>query len=285
MNNKHPKIQKQHRLSQVYLKKFGYLQDDVWMISVIKLGSKITENVKILEFTTEENIFDLPFGNIEEKRLFETLSGKIENQYNKLINNIENQNRLIPKDKDLLNHFVPNLLCRTTHFRRFINSLIENQESRKYLFDEITMFKGADSRIDIEVLIDISPPETRVNLITGILMNHLVYVFRHLKKIILKSPADYGWLTSDNPVYIDLQNDNGWLIPIEAEIYFPLSKKYCLFLFNENSKLNSNPLRKLKTDIVNTIDFNTFDTVAPKIARNLDKYLIFSERYEPSPIF
>jgi len=284
MNRKHPIKQKQHRLSQVYLKKFGYLQDNDWMISVMKKGNKITENIKISEFTTEVNIFDLPFGNIEERRHFETLSGKIENQYNTIINNIENQKRLIPKDKDFLNHFTPNILCRTTHFRQFVNWLIEDNELRKSLFDEITMFKGADSRVDFEILTEASPPETRINVIMGLLMNHLVYVFRHLKKVILKSPDSYGWLTSDNPVYIDSQNNDRWLIPIEAEIYFPLSKKHCLFLFNENSKLNSNPLRKLKIDSVNTLDFDTFNTVAIKIARNLDNYLIFSEKYKPTAI-
>lgn len=285
MKNKLPEIQKQHRLSQVYLKKFGYLQDNVWMISVMNLENKITENVKISEFTTEINIFDLPFGNLEERRYFETLSGIIENQYNKIIRNIENQKKLIPKDKDFLNHFVPNILCRTTNFRKFIDSLIENQESKKYLFDEITMFKGEESRTDFEILIKVSPPETRINVIMGLLMNHLVHIFRHFKKVILKSPNSYGWITSDNPVYVDLQNDDGWLIPIEAEIYFPLSKKYCLFLFNENSKLNFNPLRKLKADTVNTLAFNAFDSIVKKYARNLDKYLIFSEKYEPTSIW
>ena len=284
MNKQYPKTQKQHRLSQVYLKKFGYLQDDVWMISVLKLGSKITENVKILEFTTEENIFDLPFGSVEEKRHFETLSGKIENQYNKLINNIENQNRITPKDKDILNHFVPNLLCRTTHFRQFINLLVENQESRKHLLDEITMFGGGEARFEFEFLTVFSPPKVRINIIMGLIMNHLIHIFRHFKKIILKSPDDYGWLTSDNPVYIDLKDKSSWLISIDAEIYLPLSKKYCIFLYNENSNLNSNPLRKLKKDVVNRLDLNTFETLASKIARNLDKYLIFSEKYQPTII-
>jgi len=284
MNNQYPKTQKQHRLSQVYLKKFGYLQDDVWMVSVLKLGSKITENVKILEFTIEENIFDLPFGSIEEKRHFETLSGKIENHYNKLINNIENQKRITPKDKDILNHFIPNLLCRTTHFRQFINLLVENQESRKHLLDEITMFGGGEARFEFEFLTVLSPPKVRINVMMGLIMNHLFHIFRHFKKIILKSPDDCGWLTSDNPVYIDLKDKSNWLIPIDAEIYLPLSKKYCIFLYNENSNLNSNPLRKLKNDVVNRLDLNTFETLASKIARNLDKYLIFSEKYQPTTI-
>jgi len=279
---KHPEIQRQHRLSQVYLKKFGFEQDGEWIVSVMKLGSGKTKNVKISEFTAEENIFDLPFKDFELRRHFENLSSKLETDYPRLINNLNNQKQLTPKDKDLLNHFVPNMLCRTSHFRFFIDLLIEDMETRKKLLNEITIFQEDNGQT--EFLLDILKPETHLNIVVGTLMNHLVYVFAHFKKIILKSPKGYGWLTSDNPVYMDFQNKGEWIIPIEAEVYFPLSKEYCLFLFNEQSELNSNTLRNLKKDKVNQIDFSTFDKLANKIARNLDEYLIFSEKYEPTTI-
>lgn len=280
--NAHPEKQKQHRLSQVYLKKFGYEEKGIWMVSILKLGAEITENVKISEFTAEENIFDLPFKDFEIRRHFETLSGRIENDYPRLINNIENQKLLTPKDKDLLNYFVPNILCRTEDFRFFIKSLLDDVNTRNKLLNEITLFRQDDGQT--ELLLDILHPETHTNIVIGQLMNHLVYVFRRFKKIILKSPNGYGWLTSDNPVCIDLHGQNEWIIPIEAEVYFPLSKNYCVFLFNEESTLNSNPLRALKIDKVNQLDYETFSEIANKIARNLNKYLIFSERYEPTNI-
>ncbi|CAZ97331.1 DUF4238 domain-containing protein [Zobellia galactanivorans] len=278
----HPEIQKQHRLSQVYLKKFGYQEDEEWMVSIMELGKGKTENVKISEFTAEENVFDLPFKDFELRRHFETLSGRLESDYNRLINNIENQKRLTPKDKDLLNHFVPNILCRTTHFRFFIRGLIDNIDTRKKLLNEITIFKEDEGQT--EFLLNILKPETHLNIVVGTLMNHMVYVFRHFKKIVLKSPKGYGWLTSDNPIYIDFQEKHEWIIPIESELYFPLSKEYCVFLFHQESELKSNPLRNLRQDRINQIDFNLFDKLANKIARNLDKYLVFSERYEPTII-
>lgn len=279
---KEPEFQGQHRISQVYLKKFGYEQNGVWMLSVMKLGTKITENVKIAEFTVEENIFDLPFKDFELRRHFENTSGILENDYNKLINNIRYQKRLTSIDKDLLNNFIPNVLCRTSHFRLFINHLIENIDTRKKLLKEITIFQE-DNR-QTEFLLDILKPETHLNIVIGTLMNHLVYVFRHFKKVLLKSPENFGWLTSDNPVFIDFQDKNEWIIPIEAEIYFPLSKDYCVFLYCEESELNSNPLRNLKKDKVNNIDFKTFDGLANRIARNLDQYLVFSKQNEPTII-
>lgn len=278
----HPKIQKQHRLSQVYLKKFGYKEDEEWMVSIMELGKGKTENVKVSEFTAEENVFDLPFKDFELRRHFEILSGRLESDYNRLINNIENQKRLTSKDKGLLNHFVPNILCRTTHFRCFIKGLIDNLDTRKKLLEEITMFKKDDGQT--EFLLEVLKPEAHLNIVIGTLMNHMVYVFSNFKKVILKSPKGYGWLTSDNPIYIDFQEKNEWIIPVESELYFPLSREYCVFLFHPESELKSNPLRDLKQDKVNQIDFNLFDKLANKIARNLDNYLIFSERYEPTII-
>ena len=273
-------IQRQHRLSQVYLKKFGYNQDGEWMVSVMKLGSGKTTNVKISEFTAEENIFDLPFKDFEIRRHFETLSGRLESDYNRVINNIENQKCLTPRDKDLLNHFVPNILCRTSHFRNFINELVENIETRKKLLNEITIFQ--EDYGQTEYLLDILKPETHLNIVVGTLMNHLVHVFRYFKKVILKSPNGYGWLTSDNPVLIDFKDKNEWILPIESEVYFPLSKEYCLFIFHEESDLKTNPLRNLRKDKINQLDFETFDKLANIIGRNLDEYLIFSEKYEPT---
>ncbi len=279
----HPEIQRQHGLSQVYLKKFGYEHKGEWMVSVMKLGSKRIQNVKISEFTAEENIFDLPFKDFEIRRHFETLSGKIENDYNRVINNIKNQKRLTPPDKDLLNNFVPNILCRTSHFRSFLESLIQDLEIRKKLLEEITLFREDNGQT--EILLDILKPETHLNIVIGTLMNHLIYLFQRFNKIILKSPKGYAWLTCDNPVYIDFQNNDGnWIMPLESEIYFPLSKEFCLFMFNEHSEIKSNPLRNLKKDKVNILDFKTFDEITQRVGRNLDKYLIFYERYEPTII-
>lgn len=277
-----PETQKQHRISQVYLKKFGYKENDEWMLSVMKLGKKVTENVKISEFTVEHNIFDLPFKDFNLKRHFENTSGLIENDYNRVVNNVKNQKKLTPKDLDLLNHFIPNILCRTSNFRFFINELLVDKKVRKKLLKEIVLFNKTEVKIEnIENLLDILKPEIHLNLVIGTLMNHLVFVFKRFKKVVLKSPKGYCWLTSDNPVYIDFQNSNEWIMPIEAEIYFPISKEYCVFLFNESSKLNSNPLRKLKVNKVNNISFEVFDILANKIARNLDEYLIFCNKYKP----
>lgn len=264
------------------MKKFGFQENDNWKISVLKAGNESTENRLISEFTTEINIFDYPFADPEIKRHFENTSNKVENFYNRVLNNIDNQKKITPQDKDLLNNFVPNLLCRTSHFRSFIKLLLEDKKTKKKLLDEITLFQE-DNR-QTEFLLEIFEPENHLNITIGTLMNHLVHVFRSFKKVILKAPDNYNWLTTDNPVIIDKQDNYEWIIPIEAEIYFPLSKKYCLFLFHSNSEKKNNKLRNLKIEKLNSVDYETFDSINKIIVHNIDQYLIFSENIKPTKV-
>jgi hypothetical protein len=53
-----PEFQLQHRLSQVYLKPFGYKEKGRWYISVLEKGKDNTEQKEIESFTAEENILD-----------------------------------------------------------------------------------------------------------------------------------------------------------------------------------------------------------------------------------
>ncbi len=78
--------QDQHRISQVYLRQFGYKDENgkKW-ISVWEMGSEYTGRKSIKSFTAEKNIFDLPFHDLKEKRKFEELNGDIETFYPKFL--------------------------------------------------------------------------------------------------------------------------------------------------------------------------------------------------------
>ena len=91
-------------------------------------------------------------------------------------------------------------------------------------------------------------------------------------------------LTTDNPVYMDRQDHNEWIIPIEAEIYFPLSKDFCLYMFHDKSKQNENILRQLKIDRVNKVDFTTFESMTKNNLRNLNEFLIMPVELENSDV-
>ncbi|MBP2282491.1 hypothetical protein H4V97_000809 [Flavobacterium sp. CG_23.5] len=282
MEENQPINQKQHRISQVYLKQFGHIKEDKHWLSVLKVETGITGNVLIKDFTAETNIFDLPIDDFEIKRHFENLSGQVENFYRTVISNLHNQKRLTPKDKDVLNHFVANLLCRTQPFRNFISECLNDSESRNFLIDEVTIY--SDDTEANKFILNHFEKNHHLNLVIGTVMNHLVHVFRHFKKVIMRDYKNLGWLTTDNPVRVERLGINPWIIPLEAEIYLPLSKDFCLFMYHPESELHANPLRKLRIDKVNILSFDEFNKISLDNARNFYEYLIFCNETEETEL-
>lgn len=277
-----PIQQKQHRISQVYLKQFGYEKDEKWWVSVYQVGKETTDNILIENFTTETNIFDLPFNDFRLKRHFENTSGIIENYYRKVILNLQNQKQLTQKDKDLLCHFVPNLMCRTEPFRTFIYSLLKSSDTRDKFLNEITLLTGENK--DIKSQLSELKIEFQLNVAICTLMNHMVTVLRDFQQVVIKDCDNNGWLTTDNPVFMDKKKHFEWIIPIEAEIYFPLSRDFLLFMYNDKSELCENKLRQLKVDKVNEVDFLTFEGIKDKVSMNFKEYMIMPFEFANSDV-
>tara|TARA_R110002050_G_scaffold14038_6_gene44685 strand:- start:2318 stop:2677 length:360 start_codon:yes stop_codon:yes gene_type:complete len=112
-------------------------------------------------------------------------------------------------------------------------------------------------------------------------MEHLVRLLEKFDRVVLKESNNSSWLTTDRPVPLDKQNKYEWIIPIESEIYLPLSKDFCLFMFHPQSEISENPPRRPKVDCVNEIDFNTFDTITNKIIDGDDACLVTSMKLNP----
>lgn len=277
-----PIFQGQHIIPQVYLKQFGYTKNGECWISVYRCGTRKTQNEKIIDFTKKTNIFDAPFLNIEARRSFENLSGEIENGYLTIIKNLQNQKQITAKNKEYAIHFVANMLCRTNPFRKFVIDIINNPNSREKFANEITLF--LDDNNETKELINAYKTDFHINVASIFIMNHLVEIFRKFDVVIIKRQPNKGWLTTDSPVHLDKQGQFDWIIPIESEIYLPLSKDYCLFMFHPNSKLNSNPLRKLKINRISEIEFKLFDDITKKIILDYDKYLIFNTETPPTEL-
>jgi len=128
------RYQGQHRLSQIYLKHFGYKKDGKWYISVWYKGDNHTDILLIRDFTNETNVFDMPFYEEELKRFFENFSNKqLENHYGKIIKSIANNN-FIPKLKNLLFTFVANLICRSIPHRDSFNTLLLDTQLDRFFF-------------------------------------------------------------------------------------------------------------------------------------------------------
>jgi len=279
-----PKFQKQHQIPQVYLRHFGFKKDETSKkndcITVLNPTKGHSEIVDIIDFTVKTNIYDMPFVDDKHKRHFENESNRVENEYNKIINNCTYAFQINPKDETYLEAFVAGMICRSIFNRDLFIDRLKNTTTRDKFINEITLF--TDDKKELETLLSQVPLEHHINIVLGHLMEHLCHMFLFFNKIILKSPKGYSWSTSDNPVVIDRKELYDWTIPSEAELYFPLSKDFCLFMYHKKNNKSDNPLKKLPINRVSNIDFKTFDNIMmSQIAKNIATYYIFGEEIEP----
>jgi|ERR1035437_1656538 hypothetical protein len=269
------KYQGQHRISQIYLKQFGHNEADEWQLSVWYKGDNQTRNLLVENFTKETNVFDLPYGDINFRRNFENESSrKLESRYNTVINNIANQKRIDERTRGVLFHFVANLICRAIPHRTFFNQLLNDAETKDKFIEEITML-NKDELPKIKQALLLLEPQFHLNMLLETIMMHIVKVFYTFDCIVLKDYDNRGWATSDNPVILDTQQNYNWIIPIESEIYFPLSRDYLLFMFHKDSTIKENLLRNLASKKLHSIDENTHKQIWDKIFKNECRYIIF----------
>ncbi|WP_312338214.1 DUF4238 domain-containing protein [Sphingobacterium sp.] len=279
----HPENQNQHRVSQVYLKQFGYHRDKKWWVSVYKVGNKKTENLLINSFTAEFNIFDAPYGDIEFRRNFEVQCGKVESYYPTIISNLTHQKQLTEKNIEVLCHFISSLLCRSVSFTGFIEMILRDTAARKRFIDEISMF-NEENKLLLENILNLVPVELQLNTILGSIAAHLVEVIRCFDLVVIEKSTDISWGTTDNPVVLDNNGNHEWLISHDSEIFLPLSRDFCLFGFHQEGKNKMNPLRLLKSGRVNNVPFEQFEIIHNKIISNNFKYLIMPIEMEDSEI-
>ncbi len=100
-------------------------------------------------------------------------------------------------------------------------------------------------------------------------------MFNQFTFVILKAQNDTGWFTSDNPVIIDWKdNIEAWMVPPQAEIYFPLSGDYLVFMYNHRVK-TTNPIAFLPKDEVSEVTSEMQHSIMMnQITRSANKYYI-----------
>lgn len=277
-----PELQNQHRVSQVYLRQFGYRSADGWRVSVYQVGNNTTENLDISKFTADHNIFDAPYGDLAFRRNFEIQCSKVENYYPSIISNLHNQKQLTSKNIDALCHFIASLLSRSVPFTDFIRLVLGDNAAKTRFIDEICMF--SEKQELLTNTLDVIPIDLQLNTILGTITAHLVEVISCFDFVVLERPTDIKWMTTDNPVVIDRQGDQECLIGPETEIYLPLSGDFCLFGFHDGAKNKSNPFRILQGNRVSKISIEQFDELQKRIGFNHHKYIVTPCYLEDTPI-
>lgn len=118
----------------------------------------------------------------------------------------------------------------------------------------------------------IKDSEYNINVILGIYMIHFASIIsKCFSGTILISAIDKYWLTTDNPVVWDSNNDYSSLINFETEFYLPLNSKYCLYLYHLKSRSN---LVGLKNQDFYQCEDTMHELVMNKIIENDFEYMV-----------
>lgn len=160
--------------------------------------------------------------------------------------------------------------------------ILRDKQACERFVDEISMF-NQNKRI-LEETLKIVPIHLQLNTILGTITAHLVEVFRYFTFLVIRKPADYSWMTTDNPVVIDRKGNLEWLVSVDTELHLPLSGNFCLFGFHKEAVDKTNPLRSLRENRVNKIDTEIFESLQKRISWNLSKYLVMPGYLEDSKI-
>ncbi|MGB4971761.1 MAG: DUF4238 domain-containing protein [Cyclobacteriaceae bacterium] len=274
--------QGQHRISQVYLKQFAFRhpKTKAYVISVYERGNPITSYKSIKSFTKETNLFDTPLADPGFERYFENSSKKVETNYPKVLRSIDQTGELDKFCREQLIAFVSNLfLSQGTTRELFLTPILESKQIRAKLFNEITMFYDEPElhKLVLEEIADDKQHSTshKLNLIKAQIWGHLSIVLKQLSLVILRARPETGWFTSDNPVIIDTRdNIEAWIVPPQAEIYFPLSPEYLLFIHNHRVNTD-NPIKNFEPNKVTDAPMEIMDSIMrTKIGLSANRFAI-----------
>lgn len=276
------KRQNQHRVSQVYLKEFGYqTESGQWKISALETDKfKLMHNLDKLFFsqksiesvTAEYNIFDVIDENPNNRTLFEDANGKIETLYPTIINELKKNSILSEDSVGALIQYIPNLLCRVESFRQLILSHINSNNRLPFLRAMCTLHEDKGNGY-IKIL-DKLPIEAQLNPVCFVVMEHIMNKLSYFDYVILGEYQNRGWVTSDNPVVLDNNISSNTIFSIDTEVYFPLSKDFCIFFSHPNAKVKNNILRTYRNKSFINATEEIQEMIYKKVRMNADK-LIF----------
>jgi Protein of unknown function (DUF4238) len=287
VTSKFMKKQNQHRISQVYLKEFGYITEGgQWKISSLEVDkfqlmrkrNKLFFSQKSIEsVTANNNIFDLIEENINST-LFEDLNGKIETWYPQIIYNIKSSSKLSVFDEGILIQFIPNLLCRVETFRQLIKMHLDSS-NREYFLKSMCAFQKVKGIPFIKKINSLSI-EAQINPTCFVVMDHIMNKLSYFDYVIVREYANRGWITSDNPVVLNNNISDNSIFSINTELYFPLSKDYCIFFSHPNANKKNNVLRMHKNKSLIDATEEIQELIYEKIRINAEKLIFFPTRIE-----
>ncbi len=284
---KYPPKQLQHKLPQVYLKQFGYLDGEQWNVSIFQKDEKFSRQKSIGSFTVETNVFDIESDDDRFPRMFESFNSDLENNYHDMLEDISNNSVISEITWEILVQFTPNMMVRSDYWRKFVGNILNSPNKKNFLDITVSVLTSSFKELQelkkkhfYKVLNEGDVTQSKLNKTLLLFSNYIFYRLTTLDLVILESPEEQMFFTSDNPVNFKANQKEGkmGLYSVDTEIYFPISKKYLAYFHHQDSDLES-PLRKLKNKGVYQIEkvltedeYN--ELVKEKIINAADKLII-----------
>lgn len=280
------KPDQQHKIPQVYLRKFGYLtENNHWKVSVLKDGETWTRQKSIESFMAISNIFDIKSDIPNISGIFEEINFDLENKYNKIINDLEINKSLNEETYSILINFIANLICRADYWRDWVMGILNHENKENFLkitLSHITSDEDfLNKNVEIEketfyrILVD-KRPEEIINRVLFYLFDYIIYRLKYFDVVIMQSQQDKPWYTSSNPVVLQNNFEHFEMLDKKCEIYFPLTPKYLAFLHYVDSKDKKNELRKLDNNFIHEASDEQTKIIINHIIKNPHEYLIIA---------
>ncbi len=283
----HHSKQDQHKIPQVYLKQFGYVDaNNQWKASVMERGGTFTRQKSIKSFTALTNVFDIDSHDPVITRIFEKLNCDLENGYHEIIADLDTKGNLSDKSYAFLLQLIANLIIRSDYWRETILDLLNTPGKARFLrfitghhCKNEQEYKAIDQQPFYKILIE-SSPDKALNRAMLYFMDHLMLRLWNYEIVIIQSQEDKSWWTSTNPVVVHNQINGMEIFTNKSEIYFPISPTYLAYLHYKKSEDQVNSLRALTTNQIYlaTDDQNT--SLQNLILENPSDYIIIAGSYK-----
>lgn len=282
-----PVNQKQHKVPQVYLKKFGYQNgNNQWMISVLKRGEKSTRQKSIKSFTIETNVFDIDSNDPRIPRMFETLNSELENEYNNIISELDTNQALSDKGYAFILQLIANLICRSDYWRDWVLGMLNHKNKENWLriilghlCKDNEEFKALDTKPHFRILADSSPEEV-INRVLLFFADHYMHRLWNYDLVFIRSHDEKPWFTSTNPIVMHQRTQKNEIFNKDSEIYFPLSPKYLAYLHYSKSDDKENPLRKIERNTMINADDEQNESLQKVIMENPSDFVLIAGEFK-----
>lgn len=290
VGSKKTKRQQQHRVSQMYLKRFGYR--DVYgkhWISALDIGKTkemqaanwfTTDQLRIKHCTVTDGEFDMVgFPKLEQKFLEEGF-GKAESTYPLHLEHIAANRTWTDDQRIRVLEFMATLLVRSKRYRRLMQEMLDSPQALDFLR---TMCMWLKSEKDKEIFVNgayNTPRDQQLNFVCAPTMHYIASTLSTFEYRVFETPDEHGWHTCDDPVVMWTTDRPHTIISLQTEVFFPLSRDYALHLCHSGSKDKSNSLRTYPPGVVSKADESVRHIFETMSRIGAHQYMFFNRKYE-----